>query len=128
MSDAPAEDPKGGAERRRYPRFPVKLKVTIGDKDERELMSENISLGGLFLSTDEEIGASGDAISIHLMLPADTGTPGEEVVVPALIRHAIPPIGYGIEFEVGPGHADWEKLSRYVEHLAAVRAELEALT
>lgn len=111
--------------RRRHTRFSVRLPVELGRSGARyELESENLSAGGVFLSTAEELCRPGDEVIIHITLPGRDGSGGERVALKGRVAHAIVPLGFGVCFELADDAPEREALLRYVDRLAAVRADV----
>ncbi len=111
-------------ERRVHPRFAVNLMVTLQSGTTIELAAENLSLGGLFIATDDPPCASGDKVTVSIKLPA--ASVDEEpatLSIPSEVMHVVPPLGMGIRFEIGD-EATRSALQGYLDRLAQVQAEL----
>jgi hypothetical protein len=96
-------------EKRKYPRFPIRLRVQYGDSDRTMLVSsKDVSQGGVYLSTAKP-AEPGTAVSLMIELPDDWGT----VWATGNVIHFLAGRGMGISFEqFGPGSD--ERLKRFL--------------
>jgi c-di-GMP-binding flagellar brake protein YcgR len=70
------------AERRRYPRFPLKLPVHFQCTEKKvNTHSENLSLGGLAVLCDHPLD-TGQALNLELFIPKDAGSLESKIVCP----------------------------------------------
>lgn len=110
--------------RRRHPRFTIAIQVEIGRGGEIvELQSENVSLGGLFLSTDQDLVTSGEEVTLHLVLPGAEGS--QKVPVRGTVAHVIPPLGFGVSFSLPEDDPAYLHLKAYVGRLEQIRASVD---
>lgn len=95
-----------GAERREHPRIPVRLVVhySRGDKPYR-LMSENLSLGGIFLRKADDVCAEGETLQLEIVVPSESGEE-ERHEISGVVVQRLAGSGAGVRFlwdEAKPG-------------------------
>lgn len=101
------------SDRREHYRAPVRLNVRFerGDKQFR-LVSENLSLGGIFLKGADSVCTDGQNLQLHVTVPTSDGDATHEIQ--GTVVQVIPYRGVGVRF-------DW------VEASLPTRAVLEQL-
>ncbi len=111
-----------GIEQRKHPRFEVKLDVTFAKASESlVLVSENLSLGGVFLVADNDPAQVGDEVSLAISVPGSSQEDGQETALLGTVVHAVPPLGLGVSF-------DWKRSSPEAkERLESFLARLASL-
>lgn len=111
-------------ERRVHPRFAVNLMVTLQSGTTVELAAENLSLGGLFVASDDPPCASGDKVVVSLKLPATADEDAPTTLdLPCEVMHVVPPLGMGLRFAL-EDDATRAALAGYLDRLSQVQAEL----
>jgi hypothetical protein len=86
------------SDRRAYTRHDVKLGVTLADEERNfSLVSENLSLGGIFLRCEDEPVSEGDELKLTIKVPAADGVE-EEATVDGEVVQVVPGAGIGIAF------------------------------
>lgn len=112
------DQPVGGSERRRFPRHALRLRVQFS-ADEREfrLSSENISLGGIFLTTTGEMPAVNSLVQLFVHLGDHRGA--RVVPVTGTVLYHVEGRGFGVEFQwwSPEEEAAREVLARYLDEL-----------
>ncbi len=108
------------SEKRKYPRVAAGLKVRFRRLDEptdpiREGVLENISLGGLFLTTARTLGPR-TAVFVELPLVRDSGEPVRANAVVRWERTSFEPFGMGLEFTGFEGSSR-RRLHEWIEQL-----------
>lgn len=104
-----------GSERRRHERHNVALNVRLASGDHRfEVLTDNVSIGGIFVETQHKFGAVNDQVDLEIVLPEASHGRDRKLPVRATVLYAIEGKGYGLEFSW------WE------EGEQAVRDELHA--
>ena len=79
--------------RRKHPRVDVRFRVTPSSpSDLLAMYTQNVSKGGMFLETDQEVG-EGTALQLDIVHPQSQ----EVFTLPAVVRHQIS-TGIGVEF------------------------------
>lgn len=87
------------ADRRGHARHPVELNVRLASGDKRfEMTSENVSLGGIFLATDEVVADVNEQVELEIVLPEANHGRDKKLPVRATVLYAIPGKGCGLEF------------------------------
>jgi hypothetical protein len=109
-------------ERRVHPRFAVNLMVTLTSGTTVELAAENLSIGGLFVATDDPPCAAGDKVTVSIKLPAGDSE-STTLDLPCEVMHVVPPLGMGLRFALADD-ASRDALQAYLDRLAQVQAEL----
>lgn len=112
---------KNSEERRRYPRLPIQLPVVvIGRRGRRELLTDDINRGGLFVRTDEP-----GRVRELLEVAVDIGN-GEVIESVAVVRHLVSPEvgarsgrapGMGVQF-FGMGRTAMARWEEFVDEVA----------
>lgn len=100
-------------DRRAHDRVPVRLVVhfSMADKPYR-LVSENLSLGGIFLRGADAACQEGDVVNLEIVVPAEEGGAEGQHAVRGVVVQRVRGIGAGVRF-------DWD------ESRAAARRALE---
>lgn len=90
-------------DKRRYRRYPIKLRVQFSHTDRMmEVSSRDISLGGVYLATSKP-AIPGTVIKMAILLPESQA----EIRVAGLVVHFIGGRGMGVEFKTfGRGAQD----------------------
>jgi hypothetical protein len=104
-----------GSERREHPRIAVRLDVHFQHEDKRYgLVSENLSLGGIFLKGADGVCREGDELALEMVVAGEDGR-DERHSIDSVVVQIIPGAGAGIRFVWGEGtQADREALERYI--------------
>ena len=101
-------DPPSGTDRRRYPRYSVRLDAAIDEAGKlRRASVRDVSQGGAFITTTAEAASVGTELTIRMTLP---GAESEEAIDGKVVRviemqgDAMPDhiTGLGIEFKLSP--------------------------
>ena len=88
-----------GVEQRKFPRFEVKLDVRFAHAAHSAVfVSENLSIGGVFLVTDADPANVGDQVSLAVSVPGSEGV-DEETALLGTVVHSVPPLGLGVKFD-----------------------------
>jgi hypothetical protein len=86
------------SDRRAYERHDVQLSVRLADEDRKfSLVSENLSLGGIFLRCEDEPVEAGAMLKLTITVPAADGV-DEEAAVEGEVAQVVPGAGIGIAF------------------------------
>lgn len=108
------------AERRRHPRHDLKLHVQLSSGERTfALVSENVSLGGIFLQTSGENLPLNETVQLEVVLPGVDGGRDRRVPISGVVLYQVPNKGAGVEFM---WWSDEERARR--EELATYLAEL----
>jgi hypothetical protein len=118
MSDAKSGE--SGADRRRHPRHDLKLHVQLSSGERTfALVSENISLGGIFLKTTGEPLPLNEPVQLEVVLPGVNHGRDKRVPISGVVLYQVAGKGAGVEFM---WWSDEEQARR--EELASYLAEL----
>lgn len=125
MSDTNAG--ASGAERRRHPRHDLKLKVQLSSGERTfELVSENVSLGGIFLTTSGEPLPLNETVRLEVLL-AGAGGRERRVPIEGVVLYHVDGRGAGVEFMwwTEEERARREELARYLEELGLKGGDID---
>lgn len=115
--------------RRRHPRHPLQLLVRLSSGDRTfELVSENVSLGGIFLLTQGAPLPLHETVQLEVVLP-DATPAGSSVRIPieGVVLYAIEDKGCGVEFLwwTDEERARRAELAAYLESLGLTAGDVE---
>jgi hypothetical protein len=98
MSEAD-EGAGADSERRSHDRVPVELNVRLASGDHRfELISENVSLGGIFLQTATRMPDVNETVELEIVLPKANHGRDKKLPVRATVLYSVQGKGCGLEF------------------------------
>ena len=112
--------PENPADRRRHPRHDLKLLVQLSSGESSfELVSENVSLGGIFLKTTGEPLPVNETVQLEVVLPGVSDGRDKRVPITGVVLYQVPGKGAGVEFMWWSDEelARREELARYLSDL-----------
>lgn len=77
----------------------MELNIRLASGDQRfELLTDNVSMGGLFVATEQDLGSLNDQIDVEIVLPKAAHGRDKKLPVRATVLYVIEGKGYGLEF------------------------------
>ncbi len=102
-------------DRRQHPRIPVRLVVHFsrGEKPYR-LVSDNLSLGGIFLRGADGVCADGDELQLEILVPSEDGRE-ERHRIRGVVVQRLSGNGAGVSFRWGDDVEPRAALERFID-------------